>query len=116
MTSPSLPSVDNLFGYVQKRCLWQFFSRSWDRKENIEGILGLATQLLLGEPLTLTSPMDRLFHADAKSLVADFRERFPAIATLGAEEVKALLQGVKDRLMDLAVTSSKNRELHQNLY
>jgi len=51
-----------------------------------------------------------------EAVVADFRERFPAIATLGAEEVKALLQGVKDRLMDLAVTSSKNRELHQNLY
>jgi nitrogenase delta subunit len=113
MTSPS---VDDLFGYVQKRCLWQFFSRSWDRKENIEGILEKATQLLLEEPVTLTSPMDRLFHADAKILVADFREHFPAITTLGAEEVKSLLQSVKERLLDLTVTSSKNRELHQNLY
>jgi hypothetical protein len=51
------PSVNDLFGFTcRKRCLWQFFSRSWDRKENIEGYLGKLTELLLGEPLTLTTP------------------------------------------------------------
>ena len=30
--------VDDLFDYVQERCLWQFFSRTWDRTENIEEI------------------------------------------------------------------------------
>jgi nitrogenase delta subunit len=110
------PSVNDLFGFMQQRCLWQFFSRSWDRKENIDGIFGKLTELLLGEPLTLTTPMERLFYADAKILVDELRERFPGIATLGAEEVKALLQSAKDRLLDLAVTSSKNRELNQNLY
>jgi nitrogenase delta subunit len=110
------PSADDLFGYVQQRCLWQFFSRSWDRKENIEGIFAKLTELLLGVPLTLSTPMERLFYADAKILVAKLRERFPGIATLEDKEVKALLQTVKDRLIDLAVTSSKNRELNQNLY
>jgi len=33
--------LDNLFDYVQERCLWQFASRTCDRTENIEGVLKL---------------------------------------------------------------------------
>ena len=45
----SQQQLDNLFDYVQERCLWQFFSRTWDRKENIEGIIKQATTLLHGK-------------------------------------------------------------------
>ena len=38
-------NITQLYNYVQERCLWQFFSRSWDRKENIDGIMAQAKKL-----------------------------------------------------------------------
>ena len=71
--------VDQLFGYVQERCLWQFFSRTWDRKENLDGIFSAATEFLTGKTPKRETPMEKLFYADAKIMVKDFEERFPWI-------------------------------------
>ncbi|PWC42399.1 V-containing nitrogenase subunit delta [Azospirillum sp. TSO22-1] len=114
MTSEA--KVDQLYGYVQKRCLWQFFSRSWDRQENIDGVLGIAADLLTGKELTLETPQQRLFYADAKIMVRDFKERFPWIDEAGPAQVRDMLNGLKARLVDIAITGSKNRELHHSLY
>lgn len=108
--------VDQLYGYVQERCLWQFFSRSWDRQENIDGILAKATDILTGKELALETPMDKLFYADAKIMVADFKTRFPWLETTGPAQVRDLMHRLKDRLVDAVITSSKNDELNHSLY
>ena len=108
--------VDELYGYIEERCLWQFFSRSWDRQDNIDGVMSQAALLLSGKEPVKESPMDRLFYADAKLMVADFRDRFPWIGEAGEEEIRQLLDGLKVRLVDNVITRSTNRELNNHLY
>ena len=46
------PDVNEVYGYIQERCLWQFSSRAWDRTENIDGVLGTLGDLLTNTPVT----------------------------------------------------------------
>ena len=108
--------VDELYDYIEERCLWQFFSRSWDRQDNIDGVLAQAAHLLSGKEPSRATPMDSLFYADAKVLVSDFRERFPWIGESGEDEVRQLFDGLKSRLVENVITRSKNRELNNHLY
>jgi nitrogenase delta subunit len=108
--------LDDLFGYVQERCLWQFFSRTWDRQENIDGVLEQASALLNGKKPAVDTPMHKLFYADAKVMVGDLRERFPWIREAGEAEIRELLDGLKARLVDNVITKSTNRELTHRLY
>ena len=108
--------IDDLFEYVQERCLWQFASRTWDREANIAGVLGKVGDLLTGSTPKLDTPDDRLYLADAKVLVEDCRNRYPWVASVAAAEVPALLSGLKDRLLEIVITKSKNRELNHTLY
>ncbi len=108
--------VTQLFDYVQERCLWQFFSRSWDRQENIDGILKAAGALLVGKSPARESAMERLHYADAKLMVADLKERFPWLNECSAEMLSELFKGLKERLTDIAVTKSLNAELNHTLY
>ena len=108
--------LDQLFGYVQERCLWQFFSRSWDRQENIDGILKTVTDLLTGKAPNRETPMEKLFYADAKIMVADFKERFPWIEQEGAAQIRALMHSLRERLEEIAITKSLNQELKHSLY
>ncbi len=108
--------IEQLVGYIQQRCLWQFFSRSWDREENIEGILTKAGQIFAGEEPSLETNMDRCFYADARILVADFRTEFPWIREEDSSEIKSLLEGVKERLRFIAIEGSHNGELNMQNY
>lgn len=108
--------IDDLFGYVQERCLWQFYSRTWDRQENIDGVLGKAYELFTGKEPALATPTDKLYCADAKILVADCRERFPWVKEAGEAEIRQVLDGLKARLVDNVITKSTNRELSHHLY
>jgi vanadium nitrogenase delta subunit len=112
----SLPTADDLFAYIQQRCLWQFHSREWDRTENIEGILGKTTALLTGEQPKPETAMERVFLADAKELTAQLRAHFPDIAQLSNDEIERLIAAVKQRVTTLAITESKNHELTQKAY
>ena len=108
--------IDALYNYVQERCLWQFFSRTWDRRENIERVLGITGDILTGKELVLETPQDRLHYADAKILAADFIRLFPWIEELGAAQVREVLSGVKERLTEITITKSRNQELTHPLY
>ncbi|EPY02864.1 V-containing nitrogenase subunit delta [Magnetospirillum fulvum] len=108
--------LDQLYTYVQERCLWQFGSRTWDRQESIDGVLGTASDLLTGKPPTLETPQQRLFYADAKALVADFKARFPWISDAGPAQVRELIDGLKAKLVDITITNSRNGELNHSLY
>ena len=108
--------VDQLFAYVQERCLWQFVSRPRDRQENIDGIMAKATDMLTGKELSLETPMDKMFYADAKIMVADVKERFAWVEDVGPAQMRDLMRELKERLIDIAITSSKNHELNHSLY
>ena len=112
----SQQQVTELFNYVQQRYLWQFFSRSWDRTENINGIVGAAIELFHGVEPKKHLPMEKLFYADAKELVKDFRENFPWINELEPTKVTALLEALKADLVDHTITKSLNHELNHSLY
>jgi vanadium nitrogenase delta subunit len=110
------PRTQELFDYVQKRYLWQFFSRSWDREENIEGIVNAADDMFHDRPVKKQTPMDRLFYADALEMVKDFKENFPWIATLQPTRITELLNELKTELREHTVTKSLNHELGHSLY
>lgn len=117
MTSPAHNAkADQLFSYVQERCLWQFFSRTWDRKENIEGIVNAASELLTGKPPPRHTPMEKLFYADALVMVSDFRQRFPWIESENPSHIHEILGVLKEKLVDISITNSKNHELSHSLY
>lgn len=108
--------LDDLFAYTEERCLWQFFSRTWDREENIAGVLGQLGRLLSGEEPLRDSAQDRLFYADALTMANDVRARFPWASQANKEEIEFLLDGLKSRLVDVTITRSTNRELNHHLY
>jgi len=108
--------IDDVFGYVQERCLWQFFSRTWDRQENIDGVVDQAVAILTGKAPNKESPLSRLHYADATIMVGDLKERFPWVAQAGESEIREVMDGLKVRLVDTAITRSTNRELTHHLY
>ena len=108
--------VGDLYGYVQERCLWQFYSRNWDRSENIDGVLAKATDLFLGKTPETPTPQDRLHLADAKILVNDCRNRYSWVKDASEEEFRKIIAELHARLTDIAITSSKNHELTHSLY
>ncbi len=109
-------SVEELTSFIQERCLWQFHSRSWDREDNITGVLKLAGDLLVGTPVVLETPADKCNFADAKLLVADIQSKLAWLNLLDADQKKAVLEGVKDKLIELTITKSLNGELHHPNY
>lgn len=108
--------IEQLVGYVQERCLWQFYSRTWDRNENIEGIMTKVAQLLAGDPLKKDTPMDRCFYADAMVVSEDFKARYPWVKELSKEEIYEVIEGVKARMTEIVVTKSQNEELNIPFY
>ena len=112
----SAQQVKQLFDYVQARYLWQFFSRSWDRQENIDGIIATATDMFHGKALKAQTPMDRLFYGDAKEMVKDFKENFPWIEQLAPTEITEVMNELKTMLVDHTITRSLNHELNHSLY
>lgn len=108
--------IDALVGYIQKECLWQFHSRSWDREENIEGVLQKTGDLLAGREPVLATDADRCFFADAKMLSAEFRSKFPWVGETDPGAMAEILDGVKARMREIAITKSRNEELNVKNY
>jgi len=108
--------VGDLYEYVQERCLWQFYSRSWDRVENIDGILAQATGMFIGKKLDTPTPQDRYFMAEAKIMVDDCLSRYSWLKDASEEEIRVIIGELHGRLTDIAITSSKNHELTHTLY
>jgi vanadium nitrogenase delta subunit len=116
MIKTSNEKVKQLYDYVQERCLWQFFSRAWDREANIKNITRMAGEILTGTEPDVKTPMDKQFFADAKWMVADLKQRFDWIAAEPPESIVRLMSELKDELLDLAVTHSTNSELNWSFY
>ena len=108
--------TEEVTSLIQQRCLWQFHSRSWDREENINGVLGQAAKILTGEKAVLETLIDRAFYADAKLLVADLEKKFQWLSKMDNAQKKAVLESVKASLIDISITKSRNGELHHSIY
>jgi len=108
--------IEEVTALIQEQCLWQFFSRSWDREENIEGIMTMTGKILNGEKINLETPADRAFYSDAKFLAADIREKLSWISELDKSGVLELIEGVKKRLLYITVKKSRNCELNLSNY
>ncbi|NTV93771.1 MAG: Fe-only nitrogenase subunit delta [Chlorobiaceae bacterium] len=102
--------------YIMKKCLWQFHSRAWDRKDQNENILRKATQILCGDAVELETPADRCYWVDALSLTEAFQERYEWLAAMSKEEIKQLMQGLKERIDFVTITGSLNAELTDPRY
>lgn len=104
--------------FVFERCLWQFHSRAWDREENINGILGVVTDLLIDQPdkISKETLIDKCFYADGKVLADEFNEKFPWLKDVSTEDKKALIEDVKKKVTEIAVDKSRNEELRTPFY
>lgn len=110
--------IDEILEFIQERCLWQFHSREWDRTENINGIFGMLPKLLAGEKISAKDlePKDKCHYADAKILADQLSEKFSYIKEIDEKEKNELLSGVKDKLIDVAITKCRNEELRVPFY
>lgn len=108
--------IEEVTALIQEQCLWQFFSRSWDREENIEGIMTMTGKILNGDKINLVTPADKAFYSDAKLLAADIQKKIPWVSELDKSEVLKLIEGVKQRLLYIAVKKSRNCELNLSNY
>lgn len=116
MEDPSKVQLNQLTDYIMKNCLWQFHSRKWDRERQNEGILTKTKQILLGEEVDLSTPADRCYYADALVLAGDYKNEFPWINDMSKDEIKQLMQEVKERIDYLTITGSLNAELTDPRY
>jgi Fe-only nitrogenase delta subunit len=108
--------IDQLVDYIMKKCLWQFHSRAWDRKDQNEGILTKTKQILCGEHVTIETPADRCFWVDAVLLAEAFLERYSWLAAMSKEEIALLMQELHARMDFLTITGSLNLELTDQHY
>lgn len=108
--------IEEVTALIQEQCLWQFFSRSWDREENIEGIMTMTGKILNGDKINLVTPADKAFYSDAKTLAADLQKKIPWISELDKSGLLELVEGVKKRLLYITVKKSRNCELNLSNY
>ncbi|ADU27825.1 Fe-only/vanadium nitrogenase subunit delta [Ethanoligenens harbinense] len=108
--------TEQLFLYLQERCLFQFHSRSWDREENIHVTCEDLVKLLTGEKVLRETPEDRCHYADAVLLAEQVKEKFPWMLKLSDDERRDVIQGAFEKLMDVTVTNSRNAELNNENY
>ena len=108
--------VNEILSHIQERCLWQFHSRTWDREQNINGVLNDVAKMLTGEAVVAETPMEKSFYADAKILVEQIKEKFSWINEMGDSEKKEIIEAIKAKLIDITVTKSLNGELNVPFY
>jgi vanadium nitrogenase delta subunit len=108
--------VEEFVTFIQEHCLWQFFSRAWDRENNINGILSLAFKILTGESFECKTPDERCNFANANSLAKQLKSALPWLKDLNKDDLNNVISKVKAKLEDLTVKHSLNGELNQPGY
>ncbi|MFA0823041.1 MAG: Fe-only nitrogenase subunit delta [Methanomethylovorans sp.] len=108
--------VEQLVDFIMKKCLWQFHSRTWDRERQNECILTKTMQILCEEPVEKETSADRCYWVDAVYLSDSFMRRYTWLGTMDKDEIKLLMQGVKDRIDYLTIKGSLNEELNDPHY
>jgi hypothetical protein len=106
-----------LYAFIQERYLWQFYSRTWDREKNIHHIMDEFVKILSGAATGGgASPEERYFYAEAATVAAETKRKFPWLGKLDRAELESLAASVKAKLMDVTVARSQNGELNVPYY
>jgi len=108
--------VEQLVDYIMKKCLWQFHSRAWDRRNQNEGILTKTRQILCDEPVNLETPAERCYWVDAVLLAEGFKEKYAWLDGLAKEEIAAVMKDLHARMDFLTIDGSLNKELTDQHY
>lgn len=108
--------VVELVSFIQERYLWQFAPRTWDREENINGILDQASELLTGEEVSLKTPKENCFYADAKFFVNEIKSKFVWLNEMDNAQKKALIESTKAKIIEITITKSLNLEVASPKY
>lgn len=108
--------AQELYSFIQERYLWQFYSRTWDRDENINNILDYLVMILAGEKLASTDSKERYYYAEAVTVANEVKKRFPWLAEVKRAELEQIVADVKTKLIDVVITRSQNEELHVPYY
>lgn len=108
--------LGQLLDYIMKKCLWQFHSRSWDRERQNEGILTKTMQLLCEEPVEKDTPFDKCLWVDAVILAEAFKSKYQWLSEMNKEEIKTIMQELKEKMDYLTIHGSLNEELKDPLY
>lgn len=105
--------VLELYTFIQERYLWQFYSRTWDRDENINEIIKKFSAIISGEELEASDSLkDRAFFAEAKMVAAEAGKKLPWLYEPEKQQVRAIIDKVKEKLIDTYITRSQNSELN----
>ncbi len=106
-----------LYNFIQGRYLWQFYSRTWDREENINEILKIFSSIITGEqPVAPESSKDKAFYAEAKVVANETGKQFPWLHELDKPQIQKIIKKVKEKLIDVTITRSQNGELNIQNY
>ncbi|MFL0195205.1 Fe-only/vanadium nitrogenase subunit delta [Clostridium sp. WILCCON 0269] len=108
--------VEELFSFIQERYLWQFYSRSWDREQNIKGILDATFEILTGKQVKNDTLMDKYFYTEAKAFSEVIKKKFPWFLELDEAQKKSVINDLQAKLLDVVVTKSLNAELKNPNY
>jgi nitrogenase delta subunit len=108
--------IEAMTDYIMKHCLWQFHSRSWDRRNQNEGVLAKTTQILCGERVELETPADKCYWVDAVILAEEFKNRFPWLGIGDKAAIKDVMKGLHERMDYLTIDGSLNLELTDQHY
>jgi len=108
--------VEELVDYIMKKCLWQFHSRAWDRRDQNAGVLTKTRQLLCGERVALETPLDRCHWVDAVILAEAYRARYPWVNELAKEDLAEVMTRLHERMDYLTIDGSLNQELTDQHY
>ena len=83
---------------------------------NINGILNQASELLTGEEVSLESPKEKCFYADAKFFVDEIESKFLWLNDMDNTQKKALIELIKAKLIEITITKSLNAEVASPKY
>ncbi|OPX43394.1 nitrogenase vanadium-iron protein delta chain [Ruminiclostridium hungatei] len=109
--------VAELYKFFQQRYLWQFYSRAWDRDENINGILDKLPVIFSGgQPEVADTLKDRAFYAEARIVAMEVTERYPWVKDMDVSQLKSTIDAVKEKIIDVTITKSQNGELNIQNY
>jgi V-containing nitrogenase delta subunit len=101
-----------LYSFIQERYLWQFYSRTWDREENINNIMQKFFQIISDEKAVGENPKDQCFFAEAITVVNETKKQFAWLSELERTELEKIVESVKAKLIDVTITKSQNEELN----
>ncbi len=102
--------VEAVYTYVMERCLWQFFSRNWDREDNINTIMANVAKIQSGQEVDRSTNILNSHYTNAKILTEQLAQRFPWFSSLGAGDIAPICDRVREKLINIAVVNSLNAE------